>query len=361
MPVTGILAQLGGDAHLANFGGFASPERRLVFDLNDFDETVRGPWEWDVKRLAVSIVLAGRGSGVRPATCADAVRFAMAAYRVRTREFAQMTPLDVWYSAIDVTGVVRTALTPRTRRGWERLERTAREHTAFALLPRITTMVDGAPRFVDDPPLLQHLSDEETAQAQAGLDAYRASVRPDARILLDRFHPVDIARKVVGVGSVGTWCALALFADARGAELLLQLKEARTAAAAAFVAPEPRANEAERVVVGQRLIQAASDVLLGYTQVGERCVYVRQYRDMKATVRVETLQADELTDYAGHCAWALARAHARTGDARATGAYLGNGAAFDEAMVLFANAYADQVERDHAEFVAAARPAANAG
>ena len=354
-PVTGIRPQISGDAHLANFGGYASPERRLVFDVNDFDETVRGPWEWDVKRLAASLVLAARAIGVRPASCSDAVRQALATYRTRTREYGEMSTLDVWYASIDVRGTVRTALDARARRTWERQEREARGRTALALLPKITEVVDGTMRFIDDPPLLERLPDDDATAMNVPqvLDDYRGSLRPDAHVLLERFRLVDVARKVVGVGSVGTWCVLALLVDDRGNPLLLQCKEARASVFERCVGPQAAKTHGERVVAGQRLMQAASDALLGWTQIGDRSLYVRQFRDMKAAPNLAAMRADELVDFADHCAWALARAHARSGDARAVGAYLGRGDVFDDAIVSFAVAYADQTEKDHAAFVAA--------
>ncbi|MBV8750238.1 MAG: DUF2252 domain-containing protein [Candidatus Eremiobacteraeota bacterium] len=354
-PTTGVLAQLCGDAHLANFGGFASPERRLVFDVNDFDETARGPWEWDVKRLAASILLCARGAGVSAAAAETALRLALTTYRTRTREYAEMSPVDVWYATIDIAGAVRAALDPRAVRTWERTARDAQRNTALNLLPKITAVVDGRPRFVDDPPLLEHIPgvDDHSAYARRVLEQYRASLRFDARMLLDRFTLVDVARKVVGIGSVGTWCALALLADDRGAELLLQVKEARASALEPYLGPQPFTSHGQRVVAGERMVQTASDPLLGWADVDGRNLYVRQYRDMKARINPTAFDADELADYAAHCGWALARAHARTGEPRLTGAYLGHGTAFDDALVAFANAYANQTEKDHAAFVAA--------
>jgi uncharacterized protein (DUF2252 family) len=352
LPQTGLVTQLSGDAHLANFGGYASPERRLVFDVNDFDETVRGPWEWDVKRLATSVLLAGRERGLGEQACLRAVRLGLQTYRDRTAAYAAMPAFDVWYAAIDLTGAVRSALDARARRDWERAGDQARRSTALALLPKITQTVDGALRFVEAPPLLERVAD--LGSGQRVLDAYRATLRPDVRRLLDRFAVADLARKVVGVGSVGTWCALMLLLDGDGNPLLLQIKEARASALEPYVGAQAFATPGERVVDGQRTMQAASDPLLGWADVDGRCVYVRQDRDMKAAPDVATLGDAALSDYAMHCAWALARAHARAGDPRPVARYMGTGSAFVDAIGAFARSYADQTARDHTRFVAAA-------
>jgi uncharacterized protein (DUF2252 family) len=358
-PVTGIAVQISGDAHVGNFGGYASPERRLVFDVNDFDETVRGPWEWDVKRLAASAVLAARERGFKSRACDVVVQAALAAYRDRLAEYAAMPVLDVWYASIDISGAVRTALDGRARRAWLRTAEAAERNTDLALLPRITELVDGRLRFIDDPPRLVRLAgDGDVAFAAAIFDTYRGTLRPDARVLLDRFSLIDAARKVVGVGSVGTWCALLLLADPSGAPLLLQVKEARASALAPLVGEQRSCTHGERVVYGQRLMQATSDALLGWASVDGRDGYVRQYRAMKATPDRFMLREDELQDYAAHCGWALARAHARTGDARPIAEYVGRGSRFVDAVSAFARAYADQTERDFEAFLAAFKPVA---
>ena len=357
---TGALAQISGDAHISNFGGYASPERRLVFDVNDFDETVRGPWEWDVKRLAASLVLAGREREFRERACEAAVRAGIASYRDHMAEFAAMPVLDVWYASIDISGAVRSALDARARRTWLRAAESAQRHTGVAAVPRLTHLEGGRPIFVDDPPGTVRLTaDGDVAFASDVLAAYRATLRPDARLLLDRFSLADVARKVVGVGSVGTWTALLLLRDDAGSPLLLQLKEARASALEPFVGPQDDESHAQRVVRGQRLMQATSDALLGWADVAQRCVYVRQYRDMKATPDRFMLREDELQDYAVHCGWALARAHARTGDPKLVADYVGRGSRFVDAIAAFARAYADQTESDYAAFIAAfSEPAA---
>jgi len=353
-PRTGIDVQISGDAHVSNFGGYASPERRLVFDINDFDETVRGPWEWDLKRLATSVVLVGRDRQFRERACDVAADAALAAYRDRIAEYAAQPVLDVWYASIDISGAVRTALDGRARRTWMRAAESAQRHTDLTLLPRITQPAGDSIAFIEDPPNLVRLtSPADAAFADAILNAYRETLRTDARQLLDRFHLVDFARKVVGVGSVGTWTALLLLRDGAGAPLILQAKEARASALEPFVGPQPAQSHAQRVVTGQRLMQAASDALLGWADVDERCVYVRQYRNMKATPDRFILREDELQDYGAHCGWALARAHARTGDAKAIADYIGRGSRFVDAIGAFARAYADQTVRDYETFSAA--------
>ncbi|HEX3549557.1 MAG TPA: DUF2252 domain-containing protein [Candidatus Elarobacter sp.] len=353
-PSTGIVTQISGDAHVANFGGYASAERRLVFDVNDFDETVRGPWEWDVKRLATSLILAGREREHRARACETAAYAAVASYRDRIAEYAAMPVVDVWYASIDLSGAVRSALDGRSRRTWLRTAESAQRNTDLALLPRITHQVGEDLQFIDDPPgLVRMTASGDVALANAILDAYRAGLRPDARLLLERFALADVARKVVGVGSVGTWCALLLMLDASGYPLLLQVKEARASALEPYVGPQRVCSHGERVVDGQRLMQASSDALLGWAAVGERCVYVRQYRNMKATPDRFLLRDDELQDYAAHCGWALARAHARAGDPRTIADYVGRGSRFVDAITTFARAYADQTDRDFEAFRAA--------
>ncbi len=361
-PVTGVLAQISGDAHVANFGGYASPERRLIFDVNDFDETVRGPWEWDVKRLATSLVLAGREREFRERACDAAAHAALASYRDHVAEYAAVPAIDLWYASIDISGAVRSALDARARRSWARAAETAQRNTDVAVLPRLTQVHGERIEFVEEPPGMVRLTSEaDVAYAKGALAAYRGTLRPDAQLLLDRFVLADAARKAVGIGSVGTWTALLLLRDAHGSPLLLQVKEARASALEPFVGPQHEASHAQRVVDGQRLMQATPDVLLGWADAGERCVYVRQYRNMKASPDRFILREDELLDYGAHCGWALARAHARTGEPKAIAEYVGRGSRFVDAVTAFARAYADQCERDFAAFAAAfSEPAARA-
>jgi uncharacterized protein (DUF2252 family) len=339
--VTGLRAQLCGDAHLSNFGGFATPERRFVFDVNDFDETLPGPWEWDVLRLAASVEIAGRDRDLRRTQRAAAVGMAVSSYRHRMREYATMTPLDVWYAHIDARRVSELARSRKMGPG---------EH----IPPRLVRDRHGTMHFVANPPLVEPLdaSDELALGARKLFETYHGSLPPQVRVLADRYALVDIARKVVGVGSVGTRCFVALFATDRGESLLLQLKEAVASALEEYLRRSAFSNHAERVVVGQRLMQAASDAFLGWTRsADDHDFYMRQLRDMKVSVDVTRLRAPELGDYAWHCGWALARAHARTGNPAAIGSYLGGGDAFDRAVVRFAARYADQNERDYERFV----------
>jgi uncharacterized protein (DUF2252 family) len=353
-PASGVRVQACGDAHVANFGVFATPERNLWFDVNDFDETLPAPFEWDVKRLATSVVVVGRQQGVDEATCRRITEGSVAAYRARLATLARQAPLDVWYDRIDVDEVVAMA------RGHEAelLQRDvakARHRTNLASLPKFTEVRDGTRRIVDDPPLIIH-QPGEAGEAERMLAAYEASLAPDLRPLLERYRIVDSARKVVGVGSVGTRCYLALLMDADlEGPLFLQVKEAAESVLAAYAGPSTYAHQGQRVVIGQRLMQAASDLFLGWTTDGDHHFYVRQLRDMKGSVDLDTIAGGELERYAAICGRALARAHAKAGDAATISGYLGSGTNFDNAVARFALAYADQTEHDHAELVAAVK------
>ena len=370
-PVSGTRVQLCGDAHLSNFGVFASPERQLVFDLNDFDETLPGPWEWDVKRLAASLEIAGRDNGFTAEQCRGVVLAASAEYRRAMAEFAGQRTLDVWYAHAAVEQLVaelsgdmdRTTI---KRTGKILAKAKTRDHLqAFA---KLVTMVRGEPAFVSDPPLLvpvhdllptdlAHLLDGEV---NAALRGYRGSLTGDRRRLLEEFRFVQLARKVVGVGSVGTraWVALMLGRDAQD-PLILQIKEAQPSVLAAYAGRSVYTNQGHRVVAGQRLMQASSDIFLGWHQFTDidqvsRDCYVRQLRDWKGSVEVDQMSPRSMTAYAQLCAWTLARAHARSGDRIAICAYLGTGPVFDRALAEFASRYADQNERDHSALAAAA-------
>jgi uncharacterized protein (DUF2252 family) len=350
-PTTGLRVQACGDAHLLNFGVFATPERHLVFDVNDFDETLPGPWEWDVKRLAASIAVAGRGVTREPGPPGEAVRSMVAAYRVRVAQLAAMAPLDVWYERIDVDAVLALARKQQTSslRTVERLVSHARHHTSLAALPKLTEVVDGERRIIEDPPLILHTQHEFDVPRQV-MEAYVDSMSPERRALLERYRLVDAARKVVGVGSVGTRCFVVLLADADGsAPLFLQVKEAEVSVLARHTGPSQFTHQGERVVSGQRLMQAASDVFLGWaTGPYGHHYYVRQLRDMKGSVAIDLFTPDDLVRYSALCGMTLARAHARSGDATAIAGYLGTGDQFDRAIVAFAEAYADQTVEDHA-------------
>jgi uncharacterized protein (DUF2252 family) len=357
-PATGMRVQACGDCHLSNFGGYGSPERRLIFDINDFDETLPAPWEWDVKRLAASIVLAGRQLGERNRDCAEAAQETVRSYRERMREYARMPALDVWYSHLGAEIFVHEAQSERARKDWERQERRAKLQTAAHLFPRITDLVDGRPRIQDHPPLVYHPPNTEKLQQEVWdlFHRYRLTLPDDRRVILDRYHLVDVARKVVGVGSVGTRCAVALLMAGPKDPLFLQFKEARASVLEPYAGKSRFDNHGERVVTGQRMLQAASDVFLGWTRDDHgRDYYFRQLRDMSMKVDPERLSSDEWLEYGELCGWALARAHARTGDAARLGGYMGKSDTFDRAIAEFAVAYADQTERDHTALVKAVR------
>jgi uncharacterized protein (DUF2252 family) len=348
-PTTALRVQACGDAHLANFGVFATPERNLVFDVNDFDETLEAPFEWDVKRLASSLVVAGRGNGLAEAASRAAARAAVQTYRAEVRRYAGMGHLDVWYARIDVASAMEV-LHGAHRRHARRVAKKARHRTSLAALDKLTTTTKaGHRRIVDDPPLIEHL-DGLAEEVGARFTDYRASLPPDRRVLLDRYRFVDAARKVVGVGSVGTECSIVLLqGDSDADPLFLQIKTASASVLEPHAGPSPYPEPGQRVVEGQLLMQAASDIFLGWTGP----YYVRQLRDMKGGVVPELLDASSLAVYGRVCGAALARAHARSGGAAAIAGYLGRGDAFDAAVEDFAAAYADQTERDHAAFRAA--------
>ncbi|HEX5527259.1 MAG TPA: DUF2252 domain-containing protein [Solirubrobacterales bacterium] len=367
-PTTGLGAQLCGDAHLSNFGVFSAPDRRLVFDCNDFDETCPGPFEWDVKRLVASIAVAGRERGFGGGQRAKAIARAAATYRASMRRFAGMRNIDVWYSRIDVDSrlaELRSQVDGRRLREVERNLEKARSKDSLRALRKLTREVDGEVRIVSDPPLitpLEELTDAADAeqQLQGLLATYLESLGPDRRRLVSSYRYVHAARKVVGVGSVGTraWIVLLLGRDSSD-PLFLQAKEAQRSVLEPYAGASAYRNHGRRVVEGQRLMQAAGDVFLGWLAAegidgATRNFYVRQLWDGKGSADVERLSPRELGVYAALCGEALARAHARSGERIAIAAYLGSREAFDRAMVEFAEAYADQNERDYARLVDAA-------
>jgi uncharacterized protein (DUF2252 family) len=357
-PVTKIRVQACGDCHLLNFGGYGSPERRLVFDINDFDETLAAPWEWDVKRLAASVVLAGRQKGIKERRCNDAARALVASYRTHMREYARMPYLAAWYSHIDVELFIAKAKTARDRKYWKQVEHAAKMQTAEYILPKITEVSKGKRRIIDHPPLVYHPRDiaRINEHVRALFHRYRLTLPEERRVILDRYHIVDIARKVVGVGSVGTRCDVALLMAGDDDALVLQLKEALPSVLEAHAGKSHFPNHGERVVTGQRMLQAASDVFLGWTHADDgRDYYFRQLRDMKMKFDLESMTKSEWLEYVLICGWTLARAHARTGDAARIGGYMGKNATFDDAIGEFAVAYADQTERDHAALLKAIR------
>lgn len=356
-PVSGIEVQACGDAHLMNFGGFATPERNLVFDVNDFDETFPAPWEWDVKRLAASLVLAARWRGFSSGQAREAANGAVARYREAVVGYADMPTIDVWYSQIRYSDLVQQAQTDRQlARLLDRDITRAQKNTSEHVYGKITTTVNGAIRIVDQPPLLSHLTQDLQAHGRGFLERYETTLREDYRALLGRFRTVDAALKVVGVGSVGTRCYIVLLLGEHGEPLFLQIKEARRSVLEAYAKPSRWRNNGERVVAGQHLMQAASDIFLGWARGPQgRDFYVRQLRDMKIAPELDHLDASGLTLYGRLCGRTLAHAHAKAGQAPPISGYLGSGTAFDDAIEKYALAYADQVERDYETFRGAAR------
>jgi uncharacterized protein (DUF2252 family) len=376
-PSSGWPVQLCGDAHLSNFGLFGTPERRLAFDLNDFDETHPGPWEWDVKRLATSVVVAGRERGFSDVQSRKAVLDTVSAYRTAMREFATLGALSVWYALLDSEALFaqyRAELDRRTVKQTSAILAKARTRDNLQAFAKLTHTVAGEPRIISDPPLIvpiEELAPEaEPEQLRKWVTAmyqqYRTSLVPERRRLLDQYRLVHLARKVVGVGSVGTraWIALCLGADA-GDPLLMQIKQAGPSVLEPYVGPSSYSSPAERVVAGQRLMQAAGDIFLGWHHAGaDGDFYVRQLRDWKGSVDIERMNPRALSAYGRMCGWTLARAHARSGDRVAIAGYLGSGSAFDAALATFAEAYADQNERDYnalADVVASGRITASRG
>jgi uncharacterized protein (DUF2252 family) len=367
-PVSGLRVQACGDAHLSNFGAFAAPDRRLVFDLNDFDESLPAPWEWDVKRLAASFAIAGRENGFKRKERAAAVLEVGRSYRDSMRAFASQGNLDVWYARLDVEAVMgeieaEPKLTKQVRKGVAK----AQAKDSVRALERLTHVVDGELRILADPPLIvpaeELMAPGETRdleQAMLGmLESYRASLPADRQHLLDGYRFRHLARKVVGVGSVGTRAWIVLHTGADDSDpLFLQAKEAEASVLEPYAGASQFENHGQRVVEGQRLMQAASDIFLGWCPaVGfdgrKRDFYVRQLWDWKRSVEIERLSPHGLELYARMCGWTLARAHARSGDRIAIAAYLGAGDAFETAIAGFSEAYADQSERDHAALTAA--------
>jgi uncharacterized protein (DUF2252 family) len=363
-PRSGLAVQCCGDAHLSNFGVFASPERQLVFDVNDFDETLPGPWEWDVKRLAASMLIAARENGFATKHQDQAVLDTVSEYRAAIARFAAMKSLDVWYAHLDVEKTLEDLgpqLKPGQVKQTEKALAKARTRDSTSAFSKLTRVVDGGPRIVAEPPLIVPIDDlAQGAERGEMFDAlhehlrsYRESLERDRRVLLEQFRIVDFARKVVGVGSVGTraWIALLLGRDGQD-PLFLQLKEAEASVLEEFLPPSEFSNHGERVVTGQRLMQAYSDIFLGWLHLeagldGQpRDFYGRQLRDWKGSAEIERMAPKGLAQYGRLCGWTLARAHARSGDRIAIAAYLGKGASFDRAILEFSHAYAEQNERD---------------
>jgi len=371
-PNTGITTQLCGDAHLSNFGFFASPERRLVFDINDFDETCPGPWEWDLKRLAASFAVAGREVDIPAKKRKVILRGVAQRYRESMAQFAAMRDLDLWYAHLDVDSVLSefgSQLKPANRKKLSKNLAKTRTRDSMQAFNKLTQLVDGQRRIVNDPPLLVTLDellpevarDEVTEWLRVLVRRYRRTLESDRRHLVERYECVDIARKVVGVGSVGTRCWILLMLGRDDDDpLFLQAKEAGPSVLTEVGCKSDYANEGQRVVAGQRFMQASSDIFLGWQRVTgldglERDFYIRQLRDWKGSAQLENADYDGLLRYGEVCASTLARAHARSGDRIAISAYLGDTDDFDKAIAEFAEAYADQNERDYQSLVEAAK------
>lgn len=356
-PSTGIRVQACGDCHLLNFGLFATPERNLVFDINDFDETLPGPWEWDCKRLAVSVVLAARDIHLSAAEARDCVLECVCAYRQRLREYSRMSPMEVWYARQDVETITAMAPKGQTRKNREEIAEKAHAHVAEHLFPKIVCEESGHYRFIEHRPTLFHVAEAQfEAHVHDRLADYRQSLPDERRVLLDRYRLEDFAMKVVGIGSVGTRCYIVLLVDKDGHPLLLQFKEACRSVLEPYCGKSQYQLQGQRIVVGQRLMQSASDIFLGWVRGRQQHdFFVRQLRDMKYTAPVEKFSAVQLKRYAQVCGWTLARAHAKSGDAASISGYLGGGDAFELALATFAQSYADQTERDHAALVEAVR------
>jgi uncharacterized protein (DUF2252 family) len=381
-PTAGLDVQLCGDAHLSNFGAFASPERTLLFDLNDFDETLPGPFEYDVKRMAASVAIAGRNNGFAKGDVKASTLASVAAYRQAMAQFAQMGTMDIWYSRLTEQEILKAIkalkkseqtklAASQVKKGEKRaLKNVEKAHTrdSTQALSKLGEMVDGRYRIVSQPPVVIPMRDLEAMSGYSADEmqemvhrqfrAYRATLQEDRRHLLERFEIVDMARKVVGVGSVGTRAFVVLLQGRDEDDpLFLQVKEATASVLEDHLPKSKFEQPGERVVQGQRLMQAASDIYLGWSKGAEadRYLYWRQLRDMKGSALVETMTPVVLGFYAGLCGWTLARAHARSGDAVALAAYLGEGDDFDRSITRFSQEYADQNERDYEAFASAIR------
>jgi uncharacterized protein (DUF2252 family) len=362
-PATGLKLQICGDCHLLNFGGFATAERQIIFDINDFDETSIAPWEWDVKRLAASFVIAGRANGFLAPDCRQAAWQAAQSYREQMAAYSQMSVLEVWYDFLDFEQIIANLPDKQVKRFYTKKLKAASEQSAHEKeFAKLAHMRGEPASIIDQPPLIFHYGDardkEFRANVEGSIAGYLHSLIPGRRLLLDRYQLVDTAVKVVGVGSVGTRCGILLFMSGNGEPLFLQFKEARPSVLEAYAGASPFGNRGQRVVVGQRLMQAASDMFLGWTTGAgndKHHYYIRQLNDAKIKPVVEVMKPANLIGYASLCGRALARAHTRSGDAVVLAGYMGKSTAFEDAIADFSVAYADQNEGDHAALVAAVR------
>jgi len=353
-PDSGLTVQLGGDAHVLNFGLWATPERRLSFDLRDFDETLPGPFEWDVKRFAASLFVAGREARIKPAQTAAAVTAGVSAYCRRMRRYATMPELDIWYDSTHVDNLIGYFQPADRGRVSVHIERQRTRRTSRGAFAKLTTMVHGRPRITQDPPLRVTIPDDEQDYLVDHLLAgYRMTLQDDRRTLFDRFTTVDVVRQVVGVGSVGLRVYLVLLEGRTGADpLFLQVKQAGPSVYEAHTEPSRQDSHGARVITGKRLLQSATDIFVGWGSMHGQDYYVRQFRDMKIVPKPDLI-APRLVEFATACGGTLARAHARGGDAMAIDAYIGKGSKFTAEIGRFAALYADQNERDHAQLAAA--------
>ncbi|QDU28977.1 hypothetical protein ETAA8_40830 [Anatilimnocola aggregata] len=360
-PTSGIRVQACGDCHLMNFGAFATPERRVIFDINDLDETLSAPWEWDLKRLAASFVLACRDNGLSEDDARDAVLSCARSYREHMAEYSRMSVLEVWYASIDVDTLMETIKDEETVKRMQKRLAKAREHSVLEHdFPQLATTAGLAPTIRDNPPLIFHPQEQEREELMSRVHIhfaqYRETLQADRRLLLDRFQLVDAALKVVGVGSVGTYCAILLLMASEDDPLFLQVKQARPSVLEAYAGASPHVNQGERIVHGCRMMQSANDIFLGWVE-GEagRHFYIRQLRDMKIKPMVEVFTAAVMREYAELCGWAVAHAHGRSGEPTKISGYLGKNDSFDKAIADFSKAYADQTERDYEVLRNAAR------
>jgi uncharacterized protein (DUF2252 family) len=351
-PHSGIQVQVCGDCHLMNFGGFGTPERRIVFDINDFDETLPGPWEWDVKRLATSFVVAGQFNGFTKAETRDVAKRCVRSYRESMQRFAEMRVLERWYQRIDTDDLVATLQGEKAKQFLRsQVDKVASRGVVDYDFPKLAQIRNGEARIKDNPPLIFHQAELDAEKygifIEAAFQRYRSTLPGHIKALIDQYELRDIAAKVVGVGSVGTRCGVLLMMASDEDPIFLQVKEANASVLEPYAGKSHYTNHGQRVVEGQRLMQAASDLFLGWTEDRGRHFYIRQLRDIKIKPLVEVADFPRLHRYAQWCGWALARAHAKTGDAAAIGGYLGAGDHFDEAVAQFAHAYADQNTRDY--------------
>lgn len=356
-PKTKVKVQVCGDCHALNFGAFATPERNVVFDLNDFDETLPGPWEWDLKRLAVSLVLIARDNGLKHKVESEAVEACVRAYRTRMEEFSHMAILDIWYAKVDWQSIIEDAPDRETKLNLEeQLKKAQKQTVRFHYFPKLAQEKDGAYLIKDNPPLIYHPDHDQhfAKRMKDGFELYKQSLQEDKQRLLDRYKLVDVAIKVVGVGSVGTTCAIALMLGPDADPLFLQIKEAQASVLEPYCGNSEFENHGQRVVAGQRIIQSASDIFLGWMRLKDgRDFYVRQLRDTKVKLVSEEWGAKQLCGMAEVLGGTLARAHARSGDSTVIAGYLGGSEEFDCAVGDFAVSYANQVEKDHATLLAA--------